>query len=222
MLEQQEGGPVQAHRRLARAGPTLHHQQLGQRGPDDLVLLGGDGGHDVAHLAGAGPFQLGQQRIGQAAGAGAVGIVEGLVEQGRDLPVLHHEPAAVDEPARVDGRGPVEGGRHRGPPVDHDRPGPLVLHVAAPDVPALGVLGVDPAEGQRAAHVAQGRLPPLEVVAGDAGVDGVLLAHGPVADGPHLGRPGCHRRQMAVGARQPPLLGGQIAVGFPGRLCDRL
>ena len=38
----------------------------GSSGADDLVLLALDGGDDVAHGPGAGPFEGGQQRAGAA------------------------------------------------------------------------------------------------------------------------------------------------------------
>ena len=55
------GGPVEGHGRLARTRSTLDHQDAGQRGPDDLVLLALDGGDDVGHPARPGPVQGGQQ-----------------------------------------------------------------------------------------------------------------------------------------------------------------
>ena len=55
------GGPVEGHRRLAGARAALDHQDAGQRGPDDLVLLALDGGDDVGHPARPGPVQGGQQ-----------------------------------------------------------------------------------------------------------------------------------------------------------------
>jgi hypothetical protein len=51
--EQQVGGPVQRHHRLARARPALDHEDAGQGRTDDAVLLALDGRDDVAHAAGA-------------------------------------------------------------------------------------------------------------------------------------------------------------------------
>ena len=81
VLVQQERGAVQTDRGLAGARAALHDQARLERRPDDRVLLALDRGDDVAHLAGAGPAQLGEQRIGHAAGARErVGIVEVLLE----------------------------------------------------------------------------------------------------------------------------------------------
>ena len=88
VLEEQEGGPVQADRGLAGARTALHHEAGVERRADHHVLLGRDRGDDVAHLAGAGALELGEQRIGDAAvvgGVDAVGVVEHLVEEVVDL-----------------------------------------------------------------------------------------------------------------------------------------
>ena len=50
---EQEGGAVQRDRGLAGARAALDDEHAGQRGADDAVLLGLDGGDDVAHAAGA-------------------------------------------------------------------------------------------------------------------------------------------------------------------------
>ena len=52
---------MQRHHGLAGARAALHHQDAGLRAADDLVLLGLDGGDDVAELAGAAAFERGQQ-----------------------------------------------------------------------------------------------------------------------------------------------------------------
>jgi hypothetical protein len=81
MLEQQVRGTVQTDGRLPRAGATLHDEALVERGTDDDVLLGLDGGDDLTHLAGAGGADLGQHRVGDAGAGGlVVGVVELLVE----------------------------------------------------------------------------------------------------------------------------------------------
>ena len=86
VLEQEVRGAVQADGRLAGAGPALDDQAAVERGADDDVLLGLDGGDDLAHRAGPGGADLGQHRIGDAAGAVVgVGVVEVLVEIRRDL-----------------------------------------------------------------------------------------------------------------------------------------
>ena len=75
---------MQADRGLPGARAALHDEARVEGRTDDDVLLAGDGGDDVAHLAGALPLQLGQQRVGDAAVVGrvdAVGVVEHLVEE---------------------------------------------------------------------------------------------------------------------------------------------
>ena len=122
MLEQQVRGTVQADRGLAGARAALHHQALIERGTDDHVLLGLDGGDDLAHRAGAGGADLGQHRVGDArAGGLVVGVVELLVEVGGELAVGQREPAAVRQAERVGVGGAVERRGDRRPPVDHHR-----------------------------------------------------------------------------------------------------
>ena len=131
VVVEEEGGPVEADCGLARARTALDDQQLVERGPDDHVLLGLDRRHDVAHLAGAGPVELGEEGIGHAGGVvRAVGVVEVLVEQADQLVVLEHEAAAEVEALGVPEGGPVEGDGHPGAPVDHHRVAAVVLDVA--------------------------------------------------------------------------------------------
>ena len=88
VLEEQEGGPVEADGRLARARAALHDEARVERRADHDVLLGRDGRDDVAHLAGARSLELGEQRIGDPAvvgGVDAVGVVEHLVEEVVDV-----------------------------------------------------------------------------------------------------------------------------------------
>ena len=81
MLVEQERGAVQTDRGLARARTALHDEARLERRADDRVLLALDRRDDVAHLPGAGPAELGEQRVGHAARPGErVGIVEVLVE----------------------------------------------------------------------------------------------------------------------------------------------
>ena len=81
MLVQQERGAVQPDRGLAGARTALHDEARLERRADDRVLLALDRRDDVAHLAGARPAELGEQRVGNAARARErVGIVEVLLE----------------------------------------------------------------------------------------------------------------------------------------------
>ena len=104
MLVQQECGAVQADRGLAGSRAALHDEADVERRADDDVLLGLDRRDDVAHLAGARPLELGEQRVGDAAGHAAqhaVGVVEVLVEDVEQVMALDAEPAAALEPERV-------------------------------------------------------------------------------------------------------------------------
>ena len=75
-------------------GPALDGEQLVERGTDDLVLLGLDGGDDVEHLAGAGPLELGQQRVA-AAQPGGRGVV---VARSAEEVVGHGDDRAAGPP----------------------------------------------------------------------------------------------------------------------------
>ena len=86
VLEDEIGGTVQRHRRLARARPALHDEDLVDRRADDDVLFGLDRRHDLAHRAGAFGADLGEDRVGDPTGdVGGVGVVEVLVEVRGDL-----------------------------------------------------------------------------------------------------------------------------------------
>ena len=165
VVVEQEGGPVQPDGRLAGARATLHGEELVEGSADDLVLLGLDGGDDVEHLAGAGPFELGQEGIAATQPGRAGGVLataEEVVGDGHDRAAIDHDLATPGEPERVLGAGPIEGHGHRGPPVHDDRIGPGVLHVAAADVPGGPLLLVDPPEEEGSRAVGQERHPPGE------------------------------------------------------------
>ena len=192
-------------------GPTLHGQQLVERGADDLVLLGLDGGDDVEHLAGAGPLELGQQGIAPAQPGGpgiAVGAVEEVVGHRHHRVAVDHDLAPPGQPQGILRAGPVEGDGHRGPPVDDDGVGTGVLDVAAADVPGGPLLLVDPPEEERAWALGQERDASGEggdvVEVGAAGADEVLeQALGPLP----------HGRQGIVRVPKVRLLGVELRVG---------
>ena len=147
---------------LAGPGPTLHGEQPVERGADDLVLLGLDGGDDVEHLSRTGPLELGQQRVPatQPGGAGVVlADTEEVVGHGDDGAAVHHDLAAASQPEGVLGTGPVEGDRDGGPPVDHDRVGSCVLDMTAADVPRGALLLVDAPEEEGTRAVGEERHP---------------------------------------------------------------
>ena len=211
MVVEEEGGAVEADGRLARARAPLDGEQLVQRGTDDLVLLGLDGGDDVEHLAGAGPFELGQERVAAAQPSGAGVVVpaaEEVVGHGDDRAAVHHDLAAPGETQGVLRAGPVEGHRDGGPPVHDDGIGPDVLDVATADVPGRALVLVDAPEEEGPGAVRQEVDPPREgrhvVEVGVPGADQILeellgaLTHGR------------ERRQRVV---EVGLLGLQLRIG---------
>jgi hypothetical protein len=214
VLVEQEGGAVQADGRLAGPRAALDAERLAQRRPDQVVLLGLDGGDDVAHRADARPFDLGDQHtVGGGPGLGLVQQVEDLVlDRGQGAsPVA--EPAP-DQDAVAPGRaGPVERVGEPGPPVDDHRVALLVAHVAAAHVePRLGRVGpgvvVQPPEEQPGpAVVAQGGDPLAEPPLHRLGGIGV----GP--GGPQRPGPPPHRRQAPPGILQHLPLGEQLGIG---------
>ena len=144
---EQVRGPVQRRDGLAGARAALHDQHALQRGADDPVLLGLDGGHHVAHPAGAAAGDARDQH-GLAGQAPAVRLgqpvqVEDLVVDPGDRAVPGVDVTAADQAVRVAGGGGVEGVGRGGAPVDEPR---LVLVVAQ----------ADPADVQRARAVRRG------------------------------------------------------------------
>src|SRR5439155_3441429 len=88
------GGAVQGDDRLAGAGTTLHDEHATERRADDLVLLGLDGGDDVAETAGASALEGGDQR---APPDDAVEGAIGLVADEHLVLAVEHAPAAGGE-----------------------------------------------------------------------------------------------------------------------------
>src|SRR5690606_3932602 len=139
---EQVGDAVQRDGGLAGAGGALDAQRGLQRGADQVVLLGLDGGDDVAHRAGARSLDLGGQQPVAGLG-GRFGGGEVLVLEGGELPAgAEAVPAAGEHAHRVARPGPVEGGRDGRAPVQHQRGAGGVVHVAAADVAQVG--GVRP------------------------------------------------------------------------------
>ena len=211
MVVEQEGGPVQPDRGLPGTGSSLHRQQLPQGRPDDLVLLGLNGGDDVEHLAGASPLELGQQGVAatQPGGAGHVaGVAEEVVGHGHDRATIDHDLATAGQSQSVFGAGSVEGNGYRGPPVDDDGVRTDVLDMATTDAPGGPVLLVDAPEEQRSWAVRQQGDPPRQrgdvVQVRAAGGNQVLQK--PLGSLPH--RPQRSQRMIEGG-----LLGGHLGVG---------
>ena len=207
----------------------------GQRTPDDLVLLPLDGRHDVAHAAGAGPLQGGQQhlRAGQAepgAGFAALGIEELVLEVQHLLP-FGEEVAAADQAHGVGAGGPVEGLGDRRPPVDDQRLLVLVGDGQPADVERLGVprrrhwaarpstrLAVDAAEHQRFPPDLELLEPGQAVAHPDVPLGHRLEGAASLPEGvlqPGRGR-GAHGRQPGVGEVHVGLLGRDVRVGHTG------
>src|SRR5205823_8934546 len=142
--------PVQPDRRLPGTRGALYADRVLQRRPYQLVLLGLDGGHDVAHRPDPGPLDL----LGQDPGGGTqlLAPVQVLVLEAGQRPGGEAEPAAYRHPLRVAYRGPVERPGQRRPPVQHHRLAGLVHHVPPTDV-VDGVVQVELAEEQRGTRV---------------------------------------------------------------------
>ena len=117
-------GAVQRHRRLPGAGATGDHEDPGERRPDRFVLLGLDGGDDVAHPPGALEVERGEERAlphhGEARRCRGVGV-EDLVVEADQAPAVGLEVPAAGDAHRLDRGGAVERLGDRRPPVDHER-----------------------------------------------------------------------------------------------------
>jgi len=156
---EQVGRAVQADGGLAGAGSALHADGVADVGADDDVLLGLDGGDDVAHRPDPGTLDLvsqngGGERRRVLVRAGRRRDVEAFVLIGREPAVRVPEPSAGCDALRVARAGPVERDGDRSAPVDHQRVAVVVGDVAATDVEALVAvlacgLVVQPAEEQR-------------------------------------------------------------------------
>ncbi len=215
MVVEEERRSVEADSRLPRSRPSLHGEQFGQRSADDLVLLGLDGGDDVEHLAGAGPLELGQERV-PAPQPGRGGVVarsaEEVVGDRQDALAVDHDLPPPGEAQWVLGTRPVEGNGNGRSPVEHHRVGVLVLDVAAPDVPRRTLLFVDAPEEQWSRAVGEHGDP-----AGQGGH--VVEVRIPGAD--EIGQqplgPLPHGAQGAHGSLEVLLLSLELGIGMRGR-----
>ncbi|MCX6541037.1 MAG: hypothetical protein NTX77_05455 [Actinobacteria bacterium] len=137
---------MQTNRRLAGAWATLHDERLLHWGTDHHVLLGLNGGHDLAHRTGSRRPDLGKHRIGDTRGrAEGIGVVELLIEICRDLAVSQRETATMLQAQWVNRRGPVERRCDGSTPVDDHRIVTLIFDVSTTDVPTV-VVFVDSTE----------------------------------------------------------------------------
>ena len=106
-----------------------------QVGADDDVLLGLDGGDDVAHRARRAAARS-RPRGSRECSSGLAAPARSLVLVRRQPAVLEAVPPAQPDAHRLGAAGPVERQADRGPPVDHHRLAGLVGDVPAADVEA--------------------------------------------------------------------------------------
>ena len=136
---QQVGGPVQADRGLAGSGRPLDAQRRVEIGADEVVLVGLDGGDDVAHRADAGALDLVPQDL--RVEPESLAPVEVLVFERGQLAGARTgaepEPAPQGDAHPVCRGGAVERAGDRGPPVDHHRVELLVAYMSTADVQHL-------------------------------------------------------------------------------------
>jgi len=105
------------------------------RGADGHVLLGLDGGDDVAHPGAAGALQCGQQgALADHHEVGAARLVEQIVFDSDDLVIAAAQYPAAGDPHRIGGGCAIEGLGGGCAPVDHQRLVVVVAHAEASDV----------------------------------------------------------------------------------------
>lgn len=182
VLVQQERRPVQRDSGLPGAGAALDDENTAVRGPDDAVLLGLDGPHDVAHASGARGIERREQhgvavRVLET-GAVVVPEIEDLVMELGDRAALGGDVASSAQAHRSVPRGEVEGTRHRRTPVDqHGRVVGVVLTDPDPaDMVREPVGAVDAAETQRPVHRVERREQPRPLRDEDVPLQPRLLA----------------------------------------------
>src|SRR6202021_2512833 len=96
---EQVGDPVQADRGFPGSGCALDAQRVLRAGPDDVVLVRGDGGHDVAHRPGPRPLDLLDEDAADRAAASRARVAgEYLVLVRGELAARKTEPAAQLQP----------------------------------------------------------------------------------------------------------------------------
>jgi hypothetical protein len=187
---EQIGGTVQRHGGLPRARAALDHQYARDVRADDLVLLGLDGGDDVAHPARALRVEGGEQRP-LPAQAGEPRLVERVevehvVLDAVDLAALEHQVPAPHHALGVGGGRLVERLGRRGAPVDEHAVLLVVGQADPADVEPVAVGQVQTAEDQPVLHRPQLAEPVLV-----QGREGVALGSALVAAGgtaaTHLG-----------------------------------
>ena len=166
MRVQEVCGAVQCDHRLARAWPTLHDEHAVVRGTNDLVLLGLNGGDDVAELSRATTSKSGEQgavatqtrvfllhTIETLVVADAqVALAEEFVFDTEQLATLDGKVTSTSEPHRLATRRSIERLGYRRAPVDHHWFALLVGDGQTTDVETLDALAlhaIDTTEHQR-------------------------------------------------------------------------
>ena len=140
---------VQRDNGLAGARPAGDGGDAGVVGADRLVLLGLDGGDDVAHPRPPGTLQRGHQRALADDHQLVVGVrLEQVVLDADDDVVAAAQHAPADDVHRVGRGGAVERFGGSGPPVDHQRLVVVVADADPADVADLAVGVVEAAEDQ--------------------------------------------------------------------------
>ena len=140
-------GPVQPHGGLARPRCALHADGLVRAGR----TISSCSGWIVATMSRIGPTRGALDLLGEDPAARLVlrPVLEVLVLVRGDPAAVEPEAAPEHHAHRLRPRGPVEGRGHTRAPVDDEGVAVVVGDVAAPDVPALPAVGVDPAEEER-------------------------------------------------------------------------
>ena len=124
---QEVGDAVQRDCRLTGAGTALHHHEALIGRTNDAVLLGLNGGDDVAHAAVAGLAQrMHEGTLALEFQARRVRCVQQLVLQAGDSTVARGNMAAAYDAVRLGRRGLVEGTRGGRAPVHEEGSAVLV------------------------------------------------------------------------------------------------
>jgi hypothetical protein len=218
------GSTVQSDGRLAGAGTALYDEHARKFGPDDLILLRLDRGHDVAHMTRAGPTERGQERaathqVGTTVAFEAFDGEHLVVDTEKHFRICREVAAALETQGISPGR-PVERLRHRCAPVDDDRllfrvgngqttdvealagfPGCGCAVVDAPEYEGLGPQ-LESGQADHGLVLDDVALEPRLVGAAGSGFDGVLQ---------ETGR-GAHSFETRVGVLDVTLLGFKLRV----------
>ena len=200
-------------------GPPETTSGPGSAGAHGFVLLGLDGGDDVAHAAGAFAFEGREQRaLPHHVESGLVhrGGVEHLVVDADDLAaVTGEEMAAAHHAHRRHGRRSVERLGHRGPPVDDQGRVLGVVHPEAADVEAAVVGEVEAAEAEGGIADVEGRETAIGGVDRDVAFEAGLVGPAPSDVGIGLRDRGCrvlHRLQALIDRVEIGLFGHDFRV----------